>query len=196
MNIGIIGHMRAGKTTMVGDYFATLGFARIHTAETLRRMLRPFLIDLGYSEDELYDCLEGDRKREPLKDFPDQTFTTLQQTLGTEWGRVLVNPEIWNHVVKRRMARSIFTYNDSIRFPNEAQAIIEAKGILIKVERPGNPVDLNHASESHIASLPYHFLVVNDSDYAHVERQLNAIHLSIRSNPWENLIITRPTPNA
>jgi hypothetical protein len=168
MYIGIIGHMGHGKTSRVGHYLENHGFKRFHPAETLRSMLRVFLIDLGIHSTEVTRYLEGDLKRSPIPGLPGITGTNLQQTLGTEWGRNCVHQGIWNDIlafrldtVKRRSPGTLRAFNDSIRFPNEAEHALSIGGILIRVTRPGFPTDLTHASEKHIPLLPYHYEVIN-----------------------------------
>lgn len=190
MYIGIIGHMGHGKTTRVGAYLELHGFKRFHPATTLRKMLVPFLEDLGYSPNEIPRMLEGDLKRVPLLDLPGVTPTTLQQDLGTAWGRLCVNPEIWNIILFKRisahMREAAFSqrnlFNDSIRFPNEVEAVLRQNGILIRVTRPGFPTDLTHESEKHIPSLPYHYEVINKSDApsSFVDSQLQEILRQLR----------------
>jgi hypothetical protein len=65
----------------------------------------------------------------------------LLQTLGTEWGRGTVHPEIWVRIAMERAAQHL-TVNrcvviTDVRFDNEAQAIIDAGGEVWRVERPG-----------------------------------------------------------
>ena len=64
----------------------------------------------------------------------------LLQTLGTEWGRGSVHPEIWIRIAMERAANHL-THNGvvitDVRFDNEAQAVIDAGGEVWKVTRPG-----------------------------------------------------------
>ena len=50
------------------------------------------------------------------------------QTLGTQWGRDLINPEIWTTVTKRRIRehieRGFLAIVDDVRFDNEAQMLV------------------------------------------------------------------------
>jgi len=48
------------------------------------------------------------------------------------------------------------------RFPNEAQAIKDAGGILIRVVRPGNTPINTHSSETSLDNYPFDHVIIND----------------------------------
>lgn len=66
---------------------------------------------------------------------------TLVQTLGTEWGRKTVSPDIWIRAAalsaNRRFDRWLPLIVTDIRFPNEAAWIRSKRGIIVKIMRPG-----------------------------------------------------------
>jgi hypothetical protein len=65
----------------------------------------------------------------------------LLQSLGTEWGRDSVHPEIWIRIAMERalqhMAVGRGVVITDVRFDNEAQAVLAAGGEVWKVARPG-----------------------------------------------------------
>ena len=89
---------------------------------------------------------------------------TMLQTLGTEWGRNLINSEIWIIRAKQIWAETNVVDPDAVilisdcRFDNEAQAILDMGGRVIELVRPNNPHTTgietggvsNHVSESGI----------------------------------------------
>lgn len=146
--LGLVGPKGVGKST-VADYLEQEhGFLRISFAEPLRAMLLAF----GLSSDEL-----GEGKEKPLIRFfgPDTKITPrhLMQTLGTEWGRNLVDREIWtkhlrNQIEKVAKGGSGFDIViDDVRFPNEALVIEELGGKLVRIERTGFEFSAEHESE-------------------------------------------------
>jgi hypothetical protein len=85
----------------------------------------------------------------------------LAQTLGTEWGRDIVDSEIWLKIAQQKFNRVNQTAQmtsgrimglgmiiPDVRFANEAQWIKDAGGVLFHVERP----DIEEISESSHAS--------------------------------------------
>jgi hypothetical protein len=61
----------------------------------------------------------------------------LLQTLGTEWGRGTIHPEIWIRIAMDRASRHANVVVTDVRFDNEAQAIVDAGGEVWRVARPG-----------------------------------------------------------
>lgn len=77
----------------------------------------------------------------------------LLQTLGTEWGRESVHPEIWVRTAMRRAAACQLAVITDCRFVNEAQAIRRAGGVVWQVRRQAAGLGGNagqHASEAGI----------------------------------------------
>lgn len=87
----------------------------------------------------------------------------LAQSLGTDWGRNMIDSEIWLKIAQQKFARIDGTARlehgrilglgmiiPDVRFVNEAQWIRDAGGILFKVERPDQEEisESSHASEA------------------------------------------------
>lgn len=68
----------------------------------------------------------------------------LAQTLGTDWGRKIVDPNLWVKLLGLKIKFPCVI--SDLRFPNEAKFVKENKGLIIKLHRDTAPV-LEHASE-------------------------------------------------
>jgi hypothetical protein len=80
----------------------------------------------------------------------------MLQTLGTEWGRGMVNPGIWLILAQRRIEAAVASGAKSIaitdvRFDNEAELIRRLGGTVAQVVRPGAPTCVRHSSEGGIS---------------------------------------------
>jgi hypothetical protein len=135
MLIGLCGPAGAGKNTVAelltdsdGGPFAQIAFA-----------------------DPIYECVSAitDLPVAKLKDrdvkeavipWLGKSPRQMLQTLGTEWGRGAVHPEIWIRIAMERAVRHL-DFNGvvitDVRFDNEAQAVIDAGGEVWRVTRPG-----------------------------------------------------------
>ncbi len=60
----------------------------------------------------------------------------LMQMLGTEFGRNMVHPNLWVNSLMNEYKRQKWLITD-VRFPNEAKAIKDRGGILIRLDREG-----------------------------------------------------------
>ncbi len=60
----------------------------------------------------------------------------LMQMIGTEFGRNMVHPNLWVNSLMNEYKRQKWLVTD-VRFPNEAKAIKDRGGILIRLDREG-----------------------------------------------------------
>lgn len=142
MLIGISGFAKSGKTTVASYLEDRFGYTRKHIATPLRAMLSPLLQAFGVPADEyqgvpnVYDYLEGFKKEDVIPGLG-VTGRHLQVTLGTEWGRELVDPDLWAKAWVRGLTAKSKVINDSVRFPNEQAQIDRYHGKVIMIRRPG-----------------------------------------------------------
>lgn len=105
----------------------------------------------------------------------------LLQTLGTEWGRGTVHPEIWIRIAMERASQHL-DFNSvvitDVRFDNEAQAIVDAGGEVWRVARPGWRclVDsaASHSSEAGVSDHLIARTIDNSGSLDDLRVQLNA----------------------
>ena len=106
------------------------------------------------------ECRSADmeaRKEQPLAPL-DVSLRVLMQTLGTEWGRNMIDPNIWIKLVERKITRSTATFVliPDIRFDNERTMVHDNGGVVLHILRPGIQAvgKEGHASEIGITALP------------------------------------------
>lgn len=130
MIVGISGAAGAGKDT-IGDAFVEhRGFLRMSFASTLKGILSM-----------LFNWRAEDWQDLKWKETPNEnsyglTPRQVAQSFGTDWGRNMINENIWIDATMR-MLNTIGTGNwvfTDVRFPNEARAIREVGGILLFVK--------------------------------------------------------------
>lgn len=132
--IGITGKKRSGKDTLANE-FVNLGYDLLSFAAPMKKMLQ---VILGHIQD--------DKKEEILPEFG-VSYRHMAQTLGTEWGRNLISPDLWVKLLERQLRPGGKYVISDVRFNNEANFIRKFGGLLIHVERETGRVD-THSSES------------------------------------------------
>jgi len=96
----------------------------------------------------------------------------LMQTLGTEWGRDAVDPDLWINVMRQHWDNMFSFYRGTpnlvipdVRFDNEAEWIRSEGGSVILVERPYKNVEVEtHSSEDGLLAANLDGVVYNNSD--------------------------------
>lgn len=148
--IGLTGPAGCGKDT-VGEILRDHGFLVYSFAHPLRLMLEPMLNHLGITG--FYNDREW---KERAIDAIGKSPRQLLQTLGTEWGRNLIHPDIWVTCMDRftRATRDLYDMViTDVRFENEAAWIRNQGGQIWHIYRDTAPVSA-HSSENGIELHP------------------------------------------
>lgn len=142
--IGIAGRAGSGKDTAGSHLVEQHGFQQYAFADPIRAMLGA----LGAFP--AADLINRDTK-EVVIDWLGKSPRQMAQTLGTEWGRELVHPQLWILMAQRRWDAAKFAGHSlvvtDVRFANEADWIRGQGGQVIGLDRPGIEVVSAHASE-------------------------------------------------
>jgi len=131
--LGITGHARSGKGTIAAHLVAQ-GWVEHSFGAPLRTFIAEELLGIGLAE---FDAV----KEIPQAKLGGKTPRFAMQTLGTEWGREMVWTNLWVEkcmakVLKELAAGQRVVLSD-VRLDNEALAILNAGGRIIRVHRPG-----------------------------------------------------------
>jgi len=159
--IGFAGRKQSGKDT-AAEALASLGFERIAFAGALKFMLLAFLRYRGVSDGVARHALEGDLKERPLSELGYRSMRYAMQTLGTEWGRDLMAPDIWIEAAMDRARLFSRVVISDVRFPNEVAAIRSRGGRVFWIERPGLQADDAHISEGSITAQDCDGVILNN----------------------------------
>lgn len=142
--IGIAGRAGSGKDTAGSHLVEQHGFQQYAFADPIRAMLGA----LGAFP--AADLINRDTK-EVVIGWLGKSPRQMAQTLGTEWGRELVHPQLWILMAQRRwdaakLAGHSLVITD-VRFANEADWIRSQGGQVMGLNRPGVEVVSTHVSE-------------------------------------------------
>lgn len=148
MLVGLCGPAGCGKTTIAEGLRDRRGFTIVSFADPLYAAVSAIT---GLPVDELKDREVKERELPGIGRSP----RYLLQTLGTEWGRNLVSPDIWINAALSRVGKYEDAVIADVRFDNEADAIIERGGLVLYVIREGwhclEKETAEHASERGVA---------------------------------------------
>jgi hypothetical protein len=158
--IAFTGYKGHGKSTAAGALM-DFGAQRVRFAQPLKRMLSA----LGLSWNEI----DGDLKEQPCETLGGKTPRHAMQTLGTQWGRDCIDQDFWIRrwqvSANNALAWGQDVVVDDLRFPNEAEAVRELGGLIVRIERPGHPIDRSHESERCVADIRPDAVILNNGSY-------------------------------
>lgn len=133
--VGFAGPARAGKTSAANILKTHLDFEQVSFADPIRDFVRTLT---GYTEE----------TKEDIVPWIGKSPRYMMQTLGTEWGRDMVSPNLWvDHCIRKCADKNRVVIHD-VRFPNEAEAVKKAGGLLVYIWRPDRTPVAEHSSES------------------------------------------------
>jgi len=161
--IALTGPAGCGKSTVAGMMVED-GWVRVKFASTLKAMCRA----MGMSE----DMVEGDQKEVSHPTLGNQTPRYVMQTLGTEWGRKIIHPDLWVRITKAEIQRNLDDGRnvvvDDCRFANEADCIHSLGGVVVGVSGRGGIVG-QHESE---AGLAPDYVIDNNGDLEQLRKNV------------------------
>ena len=171
--IGLYSHSPGqGKTTVAVTLRRHHGYRIMPFAAPIKNVLTEFLGENGFGLDEkkagdlVYDPLLKDTVIPALGVTP----RYLMQTLGTEWGRKLICPDVWVNSWASRVAHANAwdgrVVADDVRFPNEVDRIRVLGGEIWRIVRTGHEIDsvelaTAHESEGALAGITPDRVIVN-----------------------------------
>lgn len=179
MIIGLIGHARSGKDT-VADYMVRwYGFRKIAVADPLKRGCQEMF---GWTDAQVYGS---------EKDLVDPAWNVtpreMLQFVGTELFRQAlayrfpsIGPELWIHRMQSRIRATPgcdWVVTD-VRFENEARALREMNGVIVRVVRQPTISASAHVSEQEHQRIPADYTIYNDRDLEYMVAQVHTMMTS------------------
>ena len=154
---------QSGKTAVAYE-LQQHGYISVSFASPLKRMLGIFLSSAGYGHSHIENML-FEQKEEKIPEFG-VTPRHLMQTLGTEWGRECIGPDVWVDVWKSSVQKwldgGLNVVVDDMRFPNEWEAVKSLEGECWYVTRPRIHHESEHASEGALNDHGFDRRLIND----------------------------------
>lgn len=178
--VGLAGNIGSGKSVAAQ---MIPGAYHLQWADPLYRALSAML--------EVPESLLRDRtaKEEPLPVWDiDVVPRMLARTLGTEWGRETVHPDLWVNLtlrtidrVRRSTGATVFAVCGT-RFQNEVDAIRSLGGEVWWVDRPGTTTG-PHVSDKGLTASDCNRVIVNNGDLDRLRHNVEAAFADFVGRP-------------
>ena len=179
--IGFTGPKRSGKDTAADALVRELGWVKVNPGDPIRAMTKALLrhhFDT-YSEEMIDAHVDGDLRETPILHIfgKDISARHMMQTLGDDWGRALIHPDLFACMMHTAVAKALWrgapgVVITGIRKPNEARMVRMLDGELWRIKRPGFEATGEHTSEQGLDDLPVTATFVNDGSPEDLQRQV------------------------
>lgn len=166
MIVGLTGKMGSGKTT-VADHLVSRGFTKVNfkdgLVEEMKRVFPNLLNEIQYEYRDKHYTIDD------LFLFKPPLMRALMQNYGTEVRRG-DNPNYWVDKWMEKVREVISSggrvVTDDVRFLNEAKALKDYDGFIIKIERTDITDTGTHTSEIEMNSIkPDYVVSVNKGEH-------------------------------
>ncbi|WP_025275009.1 hypothetical protein [Haloglycomyces albus] len=177
MLIGLTGYARTGKTTVADILVRDYGYEHRAFASKLKQILREMNPTIGYHNlDELLS--DGE---EHVKRYPE--YRRYLQRLGHACRRHL-GATVWIDALVRDWNPSADTVISDVRYLNEADAIRQRGGFIVRVTREGVGPANSHDSETELAEIDHDFELGNNSDASGIAQDVVGMLAVLKSRRW------------
>jgi hypothetical protein len=176
--IGVTGYAQNGKDTVGNILVEEYGYERLTLADPVKEAvlrLDPYIPDPRYyaseePEDYVVRLSQYIEEVGPEEAKKHPEVRRLYQVMGTEVGRELLGEDIWIDAAEYGMVPGTNYVITDVRFPNEADRILELGGEVWRVVRLNpdgsvydNGLGKDHVSEQHIAGFECDCLLIAKS---------------------------------
>lgn len=166
MIVGITGRKGAGKNSACDNL---AGWSVMSFASPLKEVCSTVF---GLTTEEMTD---PNLKELPLGRWPYESPRAILQKVGTEIFRNYYS-DVWVQNLKNRVMNNL--YEDiaitDVRFENEAKAIRELGGYIVRVERPGLHKTDTHSSELEMDRITVDATIINDGSVRVLQARFKA----------------------
>lgn len=169
--IGLTGRKQSGKSTAARYIRDTYAFHHVDFSGPIRSLVANML-------DTTVEAMEP-IKEQPHPVLGGRTPRYAMQSLGTEWGRQMIHPDVWIMSMALRIRTTPRLVIADVRFDNEAQLITDHGGHIIEITRSTTQRD-DHASEAGIDRRYIHTTINNDDHRIHLYNALDDVLHKLR----------------
>lgn len=173
--IGIAGKARSGKDTAAAYLVAQHGLIKYSFADPMKDGLKTMF---GLTDEHMNGSL-----KETEITWLGVSPRRLMQTLGTEWGREIIRPDLWVMLAQRQWDRVKWPTEDTfhggmivpdIRFEEEAEFIRRNGGLVIHLFRDELETVEAHKSEAGVRFMDGDWLIENNGTIEDLHAELEA----------------------
>ena len=180
--IGLSGWATAGKDSVADVLTRLYGYERVSFADNLKAFVRevdPVVHPTVLGDEYPIDGIEGLRashlvtSRGDTEAKKNREYRRLLQAVGTK-AREFFGEDVWVNAAFRTLEDGQYVISDC-RFKNEAKAIQDRGGLVLRVMRPGVEAVNDHISEHDLDDWAFDGYVMNDGSLLDLEGEVQRV---------------------
>src|SRR6266404_53931 len=167
MILGLSGKKRCGKSTLARLLHEKYNWFRGDLSKPITLMGITLLRYQNVSEERIRHIIGVGRDTEIITELGWKTFRWFQQTIGTDWGRMLMHTDLWtNAFINADGLKHANIVMENIRFQSEVEILRSFGGIIIRIIRHTDDDNDKHVSEQELEEIvPDHIFHNNGTPY-------------------------------
>ena len=171
MIIGLSGYAQAGKDETAKILVEKHGFKRLAFADPIREAI----LGLNPKVDSITTVgdLVGDYGWDVAKQNPE--VRRLLQVMGAEVGLKQFGADFWVVVALSQIGTSTDVVFTDVRFPNEAKALADMNGAIVRVIRPNTNAVNDHESEVAMDRYDFDATILNNGTLDDLNSQVERV---------------------
>ncbi len=188
--LGLSGYARSGKDEVAKILVAEHGYTRVAFADKLRDVLYALDPVVNPTPEKYFSGgrLGPKRLQDVIAEFGWDGYKESQykdeirrllQRLGTEAGRQTLWDSIWIDAAFANVPPDAKVVVTDCRFVNEADAIRERGGLVVRIHRPGVKALNDHASETSLDAYNFDAHIHNDGTLEDLRQKVNRAILDV-----------------
>jgi hypothetical protein len=168
-----------GKSTISKYLVEKYNYSMLTFASPMKDMITIIFKGLGYSDDKIEAMLYGNLKEVIVKELG-VTPRHMLVTLGSEWGRGMIDDSMWIKIAMKSLDNTINHVCEDIRLLNEAERL-RSKGFkIIRVINPRATL-VESISEGKLDDYNFDKVLINDGTIEDLQKSVDSM-----IKEWEN----------
>ena len=165
------GKAGSGKSQAARILVTKYGYKPISFATPIKNVMEKFLDIFGEDRNHVWS-----KKQQPIASLNGLTGRYLLQTFGTEWGRDLIDKNLWANIARKRISTALGRGErvviDDLSFVNEEIMLQEFGASIVQITRDDEK-DLKHTSENQ--NLTSDYVLENNGNLTTLTKKLKCI---------------------
>lgn len=176
-NIGLYSsNPQSGKSETAKYLVSKYDYGMLTFAQPMKDMISILLRNLRYDENTIRRMLYGDLKEEAIPELSTETKKItpriLLVSLGSEWGRAMINDDMWVTIASNSLSPNLKYVCEDVRLFNEAEQLRRKDFKIIRVVNSRVP-KVESISEGKLDGYSFDHIINNEGTIQDLHKEID-----------------------